>query len=88
MNFDAYGEDATRMQAWQEQLADDLRVGTFQEDFDINGRHYRFGAWNTTGDWWLAWNTEEEFQRQLATTAFEWECVASEGVSNRSWHTA
>lgn len=52
---------------WKAQLPDDLRFGEFERDFLIERKHYRYGAWNTAGDWWLAWNTDEEFQQQLST---------------------
>ena len=54
-----------QIQAWKDQLPDDLTYGEFEEDFLIEGRHYQHGAWNTDGDWWLAWNTDDEFQKQL-----------------------
>jgi len=50
---------------WKSRLPSDLKFGTFVAFFDINGKYYRYGAWNTAGDWWLAWNTEEEFKQQL-----------------------
>lgn len=55
----------TKIQSWKDQLPNDLTYGEFEEDFLIEGRHYRHGAWNAAGDWWLAWNTDEEFQKQL-----------------------
>jgi hypothetical protein len=56
-----------QLRAWQDQLPDDLTVGRFEPDFDINGVHYQYGAWNSAGEWWLCWNTESEFQEQLAS---------------------
>lgn len=53
---------------WQAALPEGLSFGEFSEDFLIDGVHcqYRYGAWNTDGDWVLAWNTDEEFAEQLA----------------------
>lgn len=64
-------EEAARISDWKSRLPDDLVFGTFEDDFLVEGRHYRYGAWNTAGDWWLAWNTEEEFQRQICELARE-----------------
>lgn len=47
------------------ELPDDLTPDLFEEDFDVEGNHYRYGAWNTAGDWVLAWNTESELREQL-----------------------
>jgi hypothetical protein len=58
------------LQIWQDRLPSDLTVGYFEPDFLIEGTHYRYGAWNTAGEWWLCWNTEEEFQKQLAECEF------------------
>ena len=54
-----------QIKAWKEQLPDDIKYGKFEKDFLIDGKHYKHGAWNTSGDWWLAWNTDDEFQKHL-----------------------
>jgi hypothetical protein len=60
---------------WAGRLPVDLRFGLFESDFLINlgqgPTHYRYGAWNDAGDWWLCWNTEAEFAEQLADCDFE-----------------
>lgn len=56
-----------QIQAWKDQLPDDLKYGEFDEDFLIfsakdyvpGGKHCKHGAWNTDGYWWMAWNTDE-----------------------------
>lgn len=50
---------------WKDRLPEDLRFGTFDPDFQVEGCYYRYGAWNDEGSWWLAWNTEEEFVKQI-----------------------
>ncbi len=55
-----------QIQKWRKQLPADLIFDVFAQDFDIEGVHYRYGAWNQQGNWWLAWNNDEEFQRQIA----------------------
>lgn len=57
------------VQSWIDRLPADLTYGTFAEDFRIDGSHYTHGAWNAGGEWWLAWNTEDEFAQQLASLA-------------------
>lgn len=56
-----------QIESWKKQLPEDLQFGEFEKDFEIEGRYYRYGAWNTAGDWWIAWNSEEEFQEQIAS---------------------
>lgn len=50
---------------WEERLPEGLDYGEFEEDHMIEGTHYQHGAWNTDGDWVLAWNTDTEFAEQL-----------------------
>lgn len=52
--------------SWKAALPSDLEFGEFEDEFTIEGRHYKYGAWNSAGDWWLAWNTDKEFKEQLS----------------------
>jgi hypothetical protein len=57
--------DDAQIQSWKDQLPADLTYGTFEEDFEIDGIHYEHGAWGRDGNYWLAWNTDEEFKSQF-----------------------
>ncbi len=59
-----------QVQSWKDRLPNDLKYGIFADDFDIAGVHYKHGAWNLSGDYWMAWNTEEEFQEELDQADF------------------
>ncbi len=61
----------TQIDSWESRLPEDLRFGTFEEDFMIEGKHYEFGAWSTAGNWVLAWDDETGFQGQLDWLAAE-----------------
>jgi len=50
---------------WGEMLPKDLSLDEFAPGFEVCGIIYKYGAWNESGNWWLAWNTEEELLEQL-----------------------
>jgi hypothetical protein len=54
-----------QIRSWKEQLPADLTYGTFEEDFEIDGIHYEHGAWDREGNYWMSWNTNEEFKSQF-----------------------
>ena len=56
---------------WASRLPADLRFGRFERGFKVEGKRYRYGAWNADGQYWLSWNTEAEFAEQLADCDFE-----------------
>lgn len=42
-----------------------LLFDEFDEDFKIEGKHYKYGLWTNDGDWFYAFNTLEKLKEQV-----------------------
>lgn len=60
-NKKEFKKEKRRIEEFRSLLPDDLNFGEFEADFKMDdGRHYKYGAWNSDGVPILAWNTRDE----------------------------